>query len=185
MTEQAAWRVVARGILLVFALILIALLARELQTVIVQLLVAILLAATITPSVDRLSRTSAGGRRSKIGRGLAAAGVSLGGALILVLASVAVLSTALPDLAGLLSSLPGYAGRIEGAIDSLATANPELSARITAALPSVSDMAGPALGMMAQAPRLASIATGIFGALVHVLFTLFLALYLTIDGDRI
>jgi predicted PurR-regulated permease PerM len=185
MTEQAAWRVVARGILLIFGLILIALLARELQTVIVQFMVAILIAATINPSVDRLSRTTAGGRRSKIGRGLAAAGVSLGGALLLVLASVAVLSTALPDLAGLLSSLPGYAGRLEAAIESLAAANPELAARISAALPSVSDMAGPALGMVTQASRLASVATAVLGALVHVLFTLFLALYLTIDGDRI
>jgi predicted PurR-regulated permease PerM len=60
-TEQAAWRVVARGIVLVFALLVMALLVRELQTVIVQLILAILLATAITPLVDRLTRASATG----------------------------------------------------------------------------------------------------------------------------
>ena len=109
MSEQAAWRVVARGILLVFGLGLLALLVRELQTVIVQLLVAILLAAAITPTVDRLSRSPAASQPSRLGRGVAATAVSLGGGLFLALAAVAVLSTALPDLAGLAANLPSYA----------------------------------------------------------------------------
>jgi hypothetical protein len=67
MTEQAVWRVVARGILLVFCLLLLVLRIRELQSVIVQLLLAILLAAAITPVVDRLTMAR-GSRRFKIGR---------------------------------------------------------------------------------------------------------------------
>lgn len=184
MTEQATWRVVARGILLVFALILLALLARELQTVIVQLLVAILLAAAITPAVDRLTRPRQG-QISKISRGAAATVVAFGSLLILTIVTLAVLSTALSDLAGLAINTPTYVRRVEAAIEDLAAANPELAVRIQAALPSASDVIGPVAGVVTQAPRLLSAATGVFGSIVRLLFTLVLALYLTIDGDRI
>jgi predicted PurR-regulated permease PerM len=183
MTEQAWWRVVARGILLVFTLLLLVLLIRELQTVIVQLLLAILLAAAITPAVDRLTTT--GSLRFKIGRGIAAVAVSLGGALVLVLASVAVFSSAVPDLVVLGKNLPAYATRVQAALEDLAAANPDLAAQIAGSLPSVSDIAGPAVGVLTQAPRLISYAVSAFGTIVRVGFTLFLALYLTIDGERI
>ena len=120
-----------------------------------------------------------------MGRGLAAAAVSFGGALILALASIGVVSTALPDLAGLATNLPAYAQRVQAAAAELAAANPELAARIATALPSLSDVVGPAVGVVTQAPRLVGVATGVFSTLLHVLFTLFLALYLTIDGERI
>jgi predicted PurR-regulated permease PerM len=186
MTEQAVWRIVVRGVLLVFALVLLVLLARELQTVIVQLLLAILLAAAVTPTVDRLTQlTLMHSRWSKVGRGVIAATVSLGGAVVLILVSVAVLSTAVPDLAGLADNLPVYAERVRRAIDETLAANPELAARVSGALPSLSDLAVGATGILTQAPRLVSVATGIFSSLLHVVFTLFLALYLTIDGDRV
>lgn len=184
MTEQAAWRIVARGILLIFGLVLLALLARELRTVIVQLLVAILLAAAITPAVDRITRAP-DGKRSKLGRGAAATLVAFGSLVILVVVTIAVLSTALSDLAGLALSLPTYVRRVETAVEDLATANPELATRLQASLPNVSDVVGPAVGVLTQAPRLLSAATGVFGTVVRLLFTLVLALYLTIDGERV
>src|SRR5215467_6050034 len=172
MTEQAAWRIVVRGVLLVFSLVLLVLLARELQTVIVQLLLAILLAAAVTPTVDRLTQlTLMHSRWSKIGRGVIAATVSLGGAVVLILVSVAVLSTAVPDLAGLADNLPIYAERVRRAIDETLAANPELAARVSGALPSLSDLAVGATGILTQAPRLVSVATGIFSSLLHVVFT--------------
>ena len=185
MSEQAAWRVVSRAILLVSGLILFALLARELQTVIMQVLLAVLLAAAVTPLVDRLTGSTAGTRHSKLGRGLAAAGVSLGGALILALVWIAVLSSALPDLAGLATNLPAYGQRVQAAVADLAAGNPELAARIAAALPSISDVVTPAIAVVTQTPRLVGVATGVFTTLVRLLFTLFLALYFTIDGERI
>jgi predicted PurR-regulated permease PerM len=151
------WRVVARGILL---------------------------AAAITPAVDRLTMVR-GSRRFQIGRGVAAVAVSLGGAIVLVLASVAVFSSAIPDLVFLGKNLPAYATRVQAALQDLAAANPELAAQIAGALPSVSDIAGPAVGVLTQAPRLLSYAAGAFSTVVRVAFTLFLALYLTIDGERI
>jgi predicted PurR-regulated permease PerM len=41
------------------------------------------------------------------------------------------------------------------------------------------------MSVITQTPRLLRAATGVFGRLVRLLFTLFLAVYLTIDGDRI
>jgi hypothetical protein len=93
MTEQAAWRVVWRGILLVFGLLLVALLFRELQTVIVQLLLAILLASAGTPLVDRLSpRAPADSHRRRLGRGLAAALVFLAVVSLFGLGAVAIVA---------------------------------------------------------------------------------------------
>jgi predicted PurR-regulated permease PerM len=48
--------VLGRGILLVAAIVLLALLVRELRSVIVQFLLAVLLASAATPIVDGLTR---------------------------------------------------------------------------------------------------------------------------------
>ena len=40
-------------------------------------------------------------------------------------------------------------------------------------------------GWPGQASRLLAVATGLFGGLLYLLFSSILALYLTIDGDRI
>ena len=55
MTEQALWRVIWRGILLLFTLVLLVFLVRELRAVIVQLLLAILLAAAASRAVDAMT----------------------------------------------------------------------------------------------------------------------------------
>ena len=187
MTEQAVWRVVWRGIVLAVALVLLALLFRELQSVIVQLLLAVLLAAAATPLVDRISaaHADAEGLRWRPGRGLAAGLVFLGAVFLLGLVSVAIVAAVLPDLSGLAARVPEYATRVQVAIDDVVNGNPELASTLSGALPSVADMAGGAAALAAQAPRLVGVATGVASGLLHVVFTLVLALYLTIDGDRI
>lgn len=47
------------------------------------------------------------------------------------------------------------------------------------------DLAGGAFGLAAQAPRLVGVATGVVSGALYLLFTMILALYLTIDSDRI
>jgi predicted PurR-regulated permease PerM len=183
MTEQAVWRVVWRGIVLAFALILLALLFRELQSVIVQLLLAVLLAAAATPLVDRISAEHH--QRWRPGRGLGASLVFLGAVLFLGLLSEAVVAAVLPDLRGLAARVPEYATRVQVAIDDGVNGNPELASTLNGMLPSVADLAGGAAALASQAPRLVGVATGLASGLLHVVFTLVLALYLTIDGDRI
>jgi predicted PurR-regulated permease PerM len=186
MTEAAAWRVVLRGVLLVFGLLLALLLARELQSVIVQVLLAVLVAAAATPLVDALSVSGRAERRHwRPGRGLGALVVFLAALLILILGAVIVVATVAPDLSGLSTSLPVYVTRVQRAIDSLLAGRPELAARVNSALPSLDELLGGAAGLLGQASRLLGVATAVFSGVLYLIFTLILALYLTIDGDRI
>jgi predicted PurR-regulated permease PerM len=183
MSEAAAWRVLGRGIMLVAAIVLLVSLVRELQSVIVQFLLALLLAAAATPIVDALtSRERVRGWRP--GRGLAATVVFFGAVLLLILGGAAIAATVAPDLDGLAQSLPGYVRALEAAIGDLAARNPELSTGLQGALPSLQDLLGAVVGI-AQASRLVSVATSVFTGVLYVLFSLVLALYLTIDGDRV
>jgi predicted PurR-regulated permease PerM len=185
-TEAAAWRVVLRGILLVFGLLLAVFLARELQSVIVQFLLAVLVAAAATPLVNTLTVSErARCWRWRPGRGLAALLVFLAALLILVLGAVILVATVAPDLSGLSESVPVYVTRVQTAIDTLLAGNPELAARVNSALPSVETVLGGAAGLLGQASRLLGVATAVFSGVLYLIFTLILALYLTIDGDRI
>jgi predicted PurR-regulated permease PerM len=183
-TEAAAWRVVLRGILLVFGLLLAVFLARELQSVIVQFLLAVLVAAAATPLVNVLT-ASKRPQRWRPGRGLAALVVFLAALVILVLGGLVVVATVAPDLSELSASGPLYAARAQTAIDTLLAGNPELAARINSALPPLETVLGGTAGLLSQASRLVSVATAVFGGVLYLIFTLILALYLTIDGDRI
>jgi predicted PurR-regulated permease PerM len=183
MSEAAAWRVLARGIVLVAAIVLFVFLVHELRSVIVQFLLAVLLAAAATPIVDGLT----GGERARgwrPGRGLAATVVFFGAVVLLILGGAAIAATVAPDLDGLMASLPGYARALELAIGELTARNPELSSSLQGALPSLQDLLGGVVGI-AQASRLVSVATRVFTGVLYVLFSLVLALYLTIDGDRV
>jgi predicted PurR-regulated permease PerM len=186
MTESAAWRVVMRAILLVFALMLLFALVRELRAVLLQLALAVLLAAAANPLVEGLT-TSAHARqwRWRPNRGLATLLVFVGAALLLVLGGVVVMATVAPDLSALATSAPTYVARTETAIQDLLASNPELAARVSGALPSVQDLLGGAVTVLGQASRLVGVATGLFSGLLYFVFTLILALYLTIDGERI
>jgi predicted PurR-regulated permease PerM len=186
MTEAAAWRVLWKTILLVLGLLLVVYLIRELRVVIVQLLLAVLLAAAATPAVNSLTTSDHARRwRWRPARGLAALLVFLAAVLLLVLGSVVVVATVAPDLSALATSLPDYALRAQAALDELATANPELASRLSDALPSLPSLLGGAAGLLGQASRLLGVATAVFGGVLYMFFTLILSLYLTIDGDRI
>jgi predicted PurR-regulated permease PerM len=186
MNESAAWRVLARGVLLTAAIVLLALLIYELRSVIVQLLLAVLLASAATPMVNALTGSKRLLRlRWHPGRGLAAFVVFLGAVLLLGLGVGAIVATVAPDLNDLAASLPGYVGRLQLALNDVIARNPELASRLSGAIPSLQDLSGGVMGLAGQASRLVGFATGLFGAVLYVLFSLILALYLTIDGDRI
>jgi predicted PurR-regulated permease PerM len=183
MNEAAAWRVVARGILLVAALLLLALLVSELRSVIVLFLVAVLLAAAATPIVDGLTRHE-GSRPWRPSRAVAASLVFLGAVVLLIIGAVAIVATIAPDFEGLAATVPDYVRALELAIGELAARDPELSGRLQSALPSIQDVLGGAVGIT-QASRVVGVATGLFTGVLYALFSLVMALYLTIDGDRV
>jgi predicted PurR-regulated permease PerM len=75
--------------------------------------------------------------------------------------------------------------RLQTVINGLLAGNPELAARVNSALPSLETVLSGAMGLLGQASRLLGVATAVFSGVLYLIFTLILALYLTIDGDRI
>jgi predicted PurR-regulated permease PerM len=186
MTEAAAWRVVLRSICLVFGLLLAVFLVRELQSLIVQFMLALLMAAAATPIVDGLTVSERARRwRWRPARGLAALIVFLVAVLLLALASLVVIATVGPDVSGLVMTLPAYATRIQNAIQNLLAGNPQLAVAVNSVLPSLDTALGGLAGVLGQAPRLLGVASGVLSGVVYLIFTFILALYLTIDGERI
>jgi putative permease len=193
MTEAAWWRVLSRSVLLVVCLLLLGMLLWALRSVIVQLMIAVLLAAAASPVVDQWTGAGAAPappgararRRFQPGRGLAALLVFLAAGLLLVLGGVIVLATVGPDLVGLANSVPEYAGNAEALIQQQIANDPQLASRLSGAVPSLEAVLGGAIGVLGQASRLLGVATSVINGLLYLLFALILALYLTIDGDRI
>jgi predicted PurR-regulated permease PerM len=186
MTESAAWRVVLRGILVVFALLIAGWLTDKLSGVILQLALAVLVAAAANPVVEGLTTSKrALSWRWRPPRGLAALLVFVGALLALVLGMIIVLATIAPDVAALAANAPQYVATGEAMIQDQLARNPELAGRLSGALPSVQDMLGGAVTVLGQASRIVGLATGILSGTLYLLFTLILALYLTIDGNRI
>jgi predicted PurR-regulated permease PerM len=186
MTESAAWRVVVRGILLVFTLTLLTSLIGALQSLLVQLALAILVAAATTPTIEALTTSERTLRwRWRPGRGVAALLVFISAALVLFLGAFVVLATVAPDVSALATSLPYYVLSAETALQEVLASNPDLAARVSGALPTAQDLMSGAVTLLGQASRLVGVATGLLSGLLYFLFTLILALYLAIDGDRI
>ncbi len=186
MSEQAAWRILARGILLVFGLIILTLLLRELRPLVVQFLLAVLLAAAATPVVDGLtSQNSAGHRRWRPGRGLAAIAVFLAAVTLLVGAAVGIVVIVAADASSLATALPGYIAHVQDALIEAFGQHPELSGLVQGVLPSFEMLLSAATGVAGQVPRLVGIVTQLFSGVLSAFLTIILALYLTIDGDRL
>jgi predicted PurR-regulated permease PerM len=186
MSEAGAWRVVLRGIAVVFVLLLLVFLIRELRAVVIQVMLAVLLAAAANPLVETLTSSNRLlGSRWRPGRGLASLMVFLGALLVLVLGAAIVLATVAPDVSALATSAPLYMDRAEAMIREALANNPDLAGRVQGALPSVQDLLGGGVALLSQASRLVSLATGVVSGFLYLLFTLILALYITIDGERI
>ena len=187
MTEAAAWRVVLRGALLVFGVLFVVFLARELRSVIVQLVLAIILAAAATPLVDALTVSERARRwRWRPHRGLAAALVFVSAILLLVLAAVTVFRAVGPDVWRLATNMPRYVEQVQHAYNEFLAANPEIASRLsTDGAPPLQGLLSAASGVAAQAPRVVAVAADLFSGVLYLVFALILALYLTIDGDRI
>lgn len=186
MTEAAAWRVLLRAIVLVFALLMLVFLFTQLRPVLVQLALAILLAAAANPVVEAMTTSRrALSWRWRPSRGLAALLVFLGALLALVLGAVIVVATVAPDVRGLATNAPTYIAQAERLLEDALANNPDLANRVAGALPSMQQVMSGAVAVLGQASRILGVATSVLGGLLYFVFTLILALYLTIDGDRI
>ncbi|MBM2811319.1 MAG: hypothetical protein HW416_2078 [Chloroflexi bacterium] len=184
LSETAVWRTVARGVLLTFGLLVVLFVARELQAVIIQLLLAVIMAAAATPLVDALVESGRTRKwRWRPGRALAAILVFLAAVAMFVGGVILVAGTVSPDLRRLAQNLPRYFQQAQAAITELESRYPDLPHQVAGL--QMQDLVSGAAGLLSQAPMLVGFATGALGWLLRAVLTLVLALYLTVDGERI
>ena len=192
MTEAALWRVATRTVLFTVAVLLGLYLLYELRAVMVQLLLAVIIAAGMTPLVDRLSAMggatagAGGARRRRMPRPVAVLLVYL----TLLGAIVALVAAIVPPAASQVRELgrdaPRYLRELEGWLD-------ELAARYRIVPPglgqSIPEQLQGGVVQLGGAVTQALVALGVLlealQGVLNFIFILFLALYLTTDSDRI
>jgi predicted PurR-regulated permease PerM len=185
--EAAAWRVATRTIFLILGLVLVIWLAFRLQPVLVQVLLAIIISAGMTPIVDRLSEPSAIGARWRPPRGL----VVLALYLLLLALLAALFAVLLPPL---LHDLEDLVRRSPGLLTDLQQGLQEWVDR-SALLPQTDvrenlsnqlrQAAGQLVGLLSQALGVVRLALGVVSGTLDAILTLVVALYITADSRRI
>jgi predicted PurR-regulated permease PerM len=200
MTESAAWRVASRTVFLVFAVALAAWLVVRLRTQVVQLLLAVIISAGMTPLVDRLARPYRLGRAGRTGRTWTPprALVVLALYLLLIAVIVLVLSLVLPpvadDIEGLVRRIPSYVDDVEAWVLALSARYPflpqlgeaDLSAGLVDKLKPLAAQIGNQLSsLLGQTLTLIRFVADLLSGALSGIFVLVLALYITQDSERI
>jgi predicted PurR-regulated permease PerM len=188
MSESAAWRVTSRTVLLIVAVASLVWLGAQLQKVLVQLTMAIILAAGMAPIVSGIERLAERRQwRFKPPRALVVLVLYLIGFVIFVAAGAAIARTVALEVSDLIRRLPGYFDRLVAWFNGLVLTFPmiqtalgsiDLSGQIEA-------IAGQLAGVLTQALVVAQYAVGLLGGALDVFLTLILALYLTADAYRV
>jgi predicted PurR-regulated permease PerM len=197
MTESAAWRVASRTVFLVFVILFAAWLAVQLRTVVVQLLLAVIIAAGMTPLVDRLARPyrlRRAGRTWTPPRALAVLALYL--LLLAVIALILSLVTppVVDDTEALVRSLPSYVDDMQAWVLALPARYPflpqlgeaDLAAGVVDQLRALATQVGNQLsGLLGQTLILLRFVVGFLSGALNGIFVLVLALYITQDSERI
>ena len=198
LNEAAAWRIASRSVLFVFALLFLVWLAVQLQSVLVQVLLAVIVAAGMTPLVDRAARPYRlfGGRFGTLAPPRAA--VVLAVYLVLIAAIVHIGSVVIPpvvdDTEGLVRSIPSYVDDVEEWVLALPQRYPflptfgeaDLASGLVAQIQGfVSQLGSQLSGLLGQTLTLLRFLVGFLSGALNGIFVLVLALYITQDSERI
>ena len=187
LTEAAALRVVVRAILFIFALLTLIWILVQLRTVVILVLLAVILAAAMTPLVDRLTEP----HQQRVIRWLpprALVVLLLYAALFAVVGTVA--AAAAPPLIGdaedLARRAPEFASNLQTWLAALPTQHPWIPADLsqTFAL-QLQGAAGQLTDLAGQALTVVRLAVGLVSGTLNAIFVLILALYMTVDSRRI
>jgi predicted PurR-regulated permease PerM len=188
LTEAAAWRVASRLVLLVFALLLLAWLAVQLRDILVQLLLAVILAAGMTPLVNALTEGERIQRwRWRPPRALVVLLLYVLLLVLIALVGAVVLPPLVNEVEDLANRLPFYLQSIQGWIEELPLRYSFLPAiDLSQGLAAQLRLAASQLtGLFGQALVVIRLAIGLLSGALNGIFTLILALYLTADSKRI
>jgi predicted PurR-regulated permease PerM len=186
-SELGASRALYRGALFLLVIFILALVLHELIWVIVQLFVASIIAAAMTPIVDSLI-SSRGMRRLRWQppRGVVVLLTFLVAAVVTLVLGFLITRAIVQEIATLLQTLPQYADSFKTWLASVVSAYPGvidadlqtwISVNVQAALGSLPVVLTGFLGFI-------GFATSLLGGFLAILFTVFMALYLTIDAPR-
>jgi predicted PurR-regulated permease PerM len=186
-SESAAWRVVTRGTLFVFGLLFFVWLSVQLRAVVVQVLLAVILAAGMTPLVDRCT-TSAEARRWRWRPPRALVVLALYMVLIglLVLVGSFVFPPLFHEVEELARNGPSYVTQVQNWIAELPDRYPWIPADFsTTIVQQLRTATGQLFGLIGQALGVFRFALSVLSGTLNGIFTLILALYITADSRRI
>jgi predicted PurR-regulated permease PerM len=186
-SELGASRALYRGALFLLVIFILALILHDLIWVVVQLFVASIIAAAMTPIVNSIVSS---GRVRRLprqpSRGLVVLLVFVLAGLITLVMGFLIVRAIVRELGTLLDTLPQYAESFKTWLSSVVSAYPgvldaDLQTWIAVNAQAVLGGLPVALtGLLA----FVSFATSLLGGFLAVLLTVFMALYLTIDAPR-
>ncbi|MGI8423866.1 MAG: AI-2E family transporter [Chloroflexota bacterium] len=189
--ESTLWRVATRAVLFTLGALITLYLLYLLRAVVVQLLMAVIVSAGMTPLVDRLAppdvNDSAGSKRRRVmPRPLAVLGVYL----VLIGALGALGAVIIPPAVGQVRELgreaPRYLEQFQGWVSSLSERYPFIPADLANSIPGqLQASSGQLRGVLDQALVAVGLVLEALQGLLSFIFILFLALYITSDGARI
>jgi predicted PurR-regulated permease PerM len=186
-SELGVSRALYRGALFLLVIFIAALILHELVWVLMQLFVASIIAAAMTPIVDWLVRSLAMRHlRWQPPRGLVVLLAYLLAAVVTLVLGFVVTRAIVREIASLLENLPQYAEAFRTWLASVVSAYPgvvdaDLQTWITV---NVQAALGGLPVVLTGFVSFVGFATSLLGGFLAVLFTVFMALYLTIDAPR-
>ena len=172
------WALALRIIVLALALGIGLWLAVTLRGILLQLLLAIILAAGLGPGVDWLQSRG-------IPRGPAVLLIYITVIAAIVLFGVAVIPPVIHEIEGVVRNAPTYGERLVGALGDLRTQYPflpPLDEQLVAQLRGLSNHIG---AIATRALSVARLALGIFSGVLDGILVLLITLYLVVDGERV
>ncbi len=186
-SEWGIARALYRGAICLVALVILVALGLQVKWVLVQLFAAAVVAAGMAPVVGYATRSA----RAKSWRWrpppalvVIAIYIVVGG-FLLVLATI-LLQALLEQGAALIQRMPQYAAKVQdwyAALSSRSTLLAELD--IWTLVGGANGVTQWAVSMLGNVLNVASLLLAVFGGAINVIFVLFVALYLTIDGPSI
>jgi predicted PurR-regulated permease PerM len=185
--EAMAWRVATRGVLLVFAILIGGWLLIQLRSVVVQVLLAVIISAGMTPLVDRFSGADdARPGRWRPPRALVVLALYLALILLVVVVGMLVLPPLIGEAEDLAARTPSYVANLQAWIQELPARYAFLPADLDQTIASQLQAAAlQVIGLLSQALVVVEVALGVLGGALNGIFVLILALYITADSRRI
>jgi predicted PurR-regulated permease PerM len=186
-SELGASRALYRGALFLLVIFVLALILHDLIWVLIQVFVASIIAAAMTPIVDSLVH-SRGIRRlpREPSRGLVVVVVFVAAAVITLLLGFLITRAIVQEIAALLEALPQYAAAFKDWLASVVSAYPGVVDTDLQTWISVNAQAvlGGLPAVLTGVLAFVGFATSVLGGFITVILTVFMALYLTIDAPR-